>query len=119
MSNELATPKILVCPADAARSAAKDFATLNNTNISYFVGLDAKDSTPDMLLAGDRNLTNGLPVTNHVLFLATNIAAGWTHGLHSPSGNIGLADGSVMQVSTPYLRKVMTNAGAQNRLLMP
>jgi type II secretory pathway pseudopilin PulG len=119
MSNELATPKILVCPADAARSIAKDFATLSNTNVSYFVGLDAKDTTPEMLLAGDRNLTNGVLVTNQVLFLATNRAAGWTRGLHSPNGNIGLADGSVKQVSTLRLREAVTNASVQTRLLMP
>ena len=37
MSNELSTPKVLVCPADN-RKAARSFAVLSNTNISYFVG---------------------------------------------------------------------------------
>jgi prepilin-type N-terminal cleavage/methylation domain-containing protein len=119
MSNELSTPYILRCPADAQRALTRDFSKLNNTNISYFVGLDASETTPQMFLAGDRNLTNGLAVTNAVLFLATNLAAGWTHELPSCQGNVGLADGSVQGFSNSRLREAVTNAGAGNRLLMP
>ena len=119
MSNELSTPYILRCPADAQRAVTRDFEKLSNANVSYFVGLDAEDSTPHMFLAGDRNLTNGLAVTNGVLFLATNLPVGWTHELHSFQGNIGLADGSVQQFTISRLREGVTNAGAGNRLLMP
>jgi len=97
----------------------RDFSKLSNTNISYFVGLDASETTPQMFLAGDRNLTNGLAVTNAVLFLATNREAGWTHELHSCQGNVGLADGSVQGFNISRLREAVTNAGAGNRLLMP
>jgi prepilin-type processing-associated H-X9-DG protein len=119
MSNELSTPYILHCPADVSRQVAKDFENVNNTNISYFVGLDAVDTTPQMFLTGDRNLTNGLPVTNHVLFLAPNLPVGWTHELHSGQGNIGLADGSVQGLSSFSLRLALTNGSSANRLLMP
>jgi prepilin-type N-terminal cleavage/methylation domain-containing protein len=119
MSNELSTPYILRCPADAQRALTRDFSKLNNTNISYFVGLDASDTAPQMFLAGDRNLTNGLAVTNGVLFLATNLAVGWTHELHSCQGNVGLADGSVQGFTISRLSEAVTNAGAGNRLLMP
>jgi prepilin-type processing-associated H-X9-DG protein len=65
MSNELATPKIVVCPADyrAPRSDfGTDFGSLNisgggqNLSVSYFVGRDAVLASPGMLLAGDRNI---------------------------------------------------------------
>jgi len=119
MSNELSTPYPLRCPADVSRSVAKDFGKLNSTNISYFVGLDAAGTTPQMFLTGDRNLTNGLTLTNRVLCLATNLPVGWTHELHSGNGNIGLADGSVQQLSTLRLREAVTNTCPGNRLLMP
>lgn len=119
MSNELSTPYILRCPADAQRTLTRDFGKLSNTNISYFVGLDTEDATPQMFLAGDRNLTNGLAITNRVLFLATNLQAGWTHELHSGNGNICLADGSVQQFNAFGLREAVTNAVGGNRLLMP
>ena len=72
-----------------------------------------------MFLSGDRNLTNGLPVTNNVLYLATNRPTGWTRELHNCQGNVGLADGSVQQFSSSRLTDGVTNAGAANRLLMP
>jgi len=54
MSNELNTPFVLKCPADRARTVRKAFGpNLSNTNISYFVGLDANDTMPQMFLAGE------------------------------------------------------------------
>jgi hypothetical protein len=35
MSNELSTPKILVCPGDHGREAAKNFSTFTLANCSY------------------------------------------------------------------------------------
>jgi hypothetical protein len=41
MSNELSTPKILVCPQDTHRVRATSFsAGFDNSHVSYFVGLD-------------------------------------------------------------------------------
>src|SRR2546423_1924540 len=60
MSSELNTPKILFCPTDPnpMRTQANMFgASAGNTNTSYFVGVDAVGSNPQMFLAGDRNLT--------------------------------------------------------------
>src|SRR5438552_5537263 len=54
ISNELSTPKLLACPADT-RKPARGFSFLSNSNISYFLGVDAKGSAPQVLLAGDRN----------------------------------------------------------------
>ena len=46
----LETPKILVCPADT-RLAATNFGTLQNFNISYFVGVNAEYAQPMSILA--------------------------------------------------------------------
>src|ERR1039457_4183789 len=103
MSNELSTPKVLVCPQDTARHYANNFTTdFNNQKISYFVGLDAEDKYPQMIIAGDDNLAiNGVRARSGILNLVTNASVGWTkerigkfHGL----GNIGLSDGSVQTV---------------------
>ena len=120
MSNELSTPKVLVCPADT-RSAAPTFAVLNNFNISYFVGADATDTFPQSLLAGDRNLmTNGVPVGSGSLVLTTNVTLGWTAALHHHSGNVVLGDGSVQQFTSARLQEQSAHSGlATNRLLIP
>jgi prepilin-type N-terminal cleavage/methylation domain-containing protein len=69
MSNELATPKILLCPSDASyRSVGLNFScsslgptplagfALSNNVVSYFVCGDASDAYPQLILAGDRNI---------------------------------------------------------------
>jgi len=119
MSNELSTPKILVCPADN-RTAAASFARLKNQNVSYFVSLDATEVRPQMLLTGDRNVTNGLSPVRSVLELRPEIPAGWTEAMHNGQGNVGLADGSVQQVSIPGLQQMLKNTGdSTNRIALP
>src|SRR5216117_1389627 len=55
MSNELSTPKILLCQTDTNRTFATNFTTdFYSSKISYFVGLDADETKPSMLLSGDR-----------------------------------------------------------------
>jgi len=136
MSNELSTPKILVCPQDTKRTAATDFAGgLSGANISYFVGLDAEDIIyPQKILSGDDNLeVNGVRVRPGILNLSTNASFGWTenerHGRpqhwsfrnqHLRVGNIGLADGSVQTTTTLTFKSALANTGfATNHLVIP
>src|ERR1035437_86697 len=119
MSNELSTPKILVCPADD-RTAAASFARLKNQNVSYFVGLDATEVRPQMLLTGDRNVTNGMAPVRSVLELRPGIPAGWTEAMHNGQGNVGLSDGSAQQVSIPGLQQMLKNTDdSTNRVALP
>jgi len=119
MSNELSTPKILVCPADD-RTPAANFAKLKNKNVSYFVGLNAEETRPQMLLTGDRNITNGIAPEHSILKLVPDQPAGWTEDLHNGQGNVGLADGSVQQVTIDSLRNAIKNsADATNRIALP
>lgn len=120
MSNELSAPKVLVCPADKDHFSATNFTTLGNSNISFFFGVDAIDTNPQMLLAGDHNITNGMPIRNGLLNLTTNKPAGWTSEVHDKAGNIALSDGSVQQSNIGNLPTMVKNTGMQtNRLQMP
>lgn len=69
MSNELSTPKIVICPSEnEGRMQSSTFAGIipvgsanivpytNDLNTSYFVGVDAVDTNPSMFLTGDHNL---------------------------------------------------------------
>ena len=53
MSNELSTPKILVCPADGSKQPALDFLSLQAANVSYKVysGTNVVDTNPQEILA--------------------------------------------------------------------
>ena len=82
-----------------------------NANISYFASLDASFYYPQMILSGDDNLAiNGLPVQSGVLNIPTNATAAWTNERHLKCGNIGLADGSVQQVTSDGLQTALQNA---------
>jgi competence protein ComGC len=102
MSNELDTTKLLCCQSDN-RAPANSWTALANSNISYFVCLDADETLPEMLLSGDRNLTTGKPSANCILTVGTNGPLNWTDALHGSCGNLGLSDGSVSQVKTDQL----------------
>jgi type II secretory pathway pseudopilin PulG len=152
MSNELSTPKWLVCPADH-RPARMDFGSDfvgptggHNLGVSYFVGRDASDSNPRMLLTGDRNIcadTAARPIPNHRYGISpdgteqgaacafpTNFSRlrqiGWSPRMHRIVGNIGFADGSVDDCTSIGLvnrfvsaAASSTNVPTQNYLLFP
>ena len=111
MSNELVTPRILVCPHDMARVRGTNFGVFSNTNISYLAGLDAKEDQPQTILSGDRNITGGRLTGGFLRFVGTNDTMGWTKDLHNRAGNLGLGDGSVYETTAAKL-----NAQIQKQL---
>ncbi len=119
MSNELSTPKILHCPQDLERSAATNWTSLQRLNLSYFMGLDAKETQPQTLLAGDRNLSlRGQPIGPGLHTLTTNTPVGWTDSIHRRAGNVVLGDGSVQQMTSPRLADQLSSGDPQ-RILVP
>lgn len=119
-SNEMSSPKILVCPVDQGRSRIGSWDLLRNSNISYFVGLDANVSMPGSFLSGDRTISTNQAVFSRLLTFTTNTPVQWAKDLHSPGGNLLFADGSWAEVSSRGLRFRAQNTGfATNRLLIP
>lgn len=120
MSNELSTPVILTCPADKRKPASK-FSSLRDSNISYFVGLNASDECPQAFLAGDRNLTtNGAPVGPGLLLVTTNTVLGWSATMHGNRGKLALGDGSVQPTTDATLKEFNRHQGiGTNWLAMP
>jgi len=100
-----------------------------NTNLSYFVGWDAVETMPSLFLAGDRNIGNtaGTPptispaTTSYSDLIATSwqaigtntaaMTAAWSGKLHQNQGNVGLADGSVQQMTVSRLQAGAANSG--------
>jgi competence protein ComGC len=123
MSNELATPKVLVCPQDKAKTVAKDFTSgFSDANVSYFVGTDAEEVCPQMFASGDRNLAfRGQAISPGLFVVATNNPSlSWTRAIHNSCGNITLADGSVQFYDSTLLRAAVQNQGVPtNRLAIP
>ena len=135
MSNELTTPKVVLCPADSGgnRKEATNFVMIaavkgadfiNNKRISYFVGVNADETRPGMLLAGDRNLDNTLGAGTLVygkaaaksVVIGTNpvdlVKLKWSDkDIHQGAGNVALGDGSVQNLTSSRLRDQLKTSG--------
>jgi prepilin-type N-terminal cleavage/methylation domain-containing protein len=131
VSNELSTPKIVVCPSDTRTQLATNtwvfivtkLAAANVSKVpSYFLGINATEEQPQSILSGDRNITNtpafGYGKVTRVAVEAaganpTLIAkVGYTGQIHQNAGNLLLGDGSVQQVSSGRLRDSLRDAAA-------
>ena len=133
MSNELSTPKILICPQDKEHlPPAINFSSQLAGHVSYFVGMDADPQHPQMILSGDDDFAvGGVPVKSGLLEISTNAPIAWTSGRHKDSeaahfwiptkyGYIGLVDGSVASVDNSGLKNLLGQTGvATNRLAIP
>ncbi len=102
LANELTTPMILRCPMDS-RVAARNFPSLQNSNVSYFVNVRAEHGRSTSILAGDRNLTNDAAAGQSVLRMDANHYLRWTAELHRFKGNLLFADGHVEELNRATL----------------
>jgi prepilin-type processing-associated H-X9-DG protein len=123
-SNELSNPRMLWCPDDQKRQRATNFATLADANVSYFIGLDATEESPQSILSGDRHLTvYGADARPGLLVLTATNQLGYSRQLNPQGGNLLFGDGSV-QRATPallngYLKAAVGATNANVRLLIP
>jgi prepilin-type N-terminal cleavage/methylation domain-containing protein len=144
MSNELSTPKILFCPAEyesSYRQAASTFAGYqsagannvlftNDLNVSYFIGVDAQETSPQMFLTGDHNLGGDANPPNtpfleapskgsFAVYMGTNWVVNqgpaFLANQHDKQGNIGLGDGSVQGWTRTKLQEALKNTGDTGR----
>ena len=133
LSNELSVPKTVICPADTRRAAtnwthlSQSGGDFDSVSVSYAIGVDADDTRPNMLLSTDRNLGDSQTTASATTLytgmrrLTTNpVFVAWSERIHAKSGNIGLSDGSVQQVTRQLLQQQLRNSGdANNDVLFP
>ena len=114
LSNELINPMVLVCPSDKeTKKPAGTWAEFlsvpfRSNSVSFWVGLDAFEELPMVMLAGDANITGGVAdtcgsVADPPGILAREYKPGnpsirWINAVHGLSGDIALCDGSVQKV---------------------
>ncbi len=118
LSNDLVTPRILICPADT-RAVADNFRDLKNDQVSYFAGAAAEFDKPDSILAGDRNITSFTPGSGTVVRLDSPNAIGWTGDLHEYKGNLLFADGRVEELNGAGLQAALQQSPGKANLFMP
>src|SRR6266496_3091546 len=100
LSNDLDTPKILICPADPWHTVAASFATLRPTNVSYFFCNLAKPYNSEAWLACE-----GLDSAS--LAFSSESGLGKYSGRplrHDGTENLPLADGHLQLVRGNTIR---------------
>jgi type II secretory pathway pseudopilin PulG len=116
LSNELSTPRILICPKDPRfdklGNRSLTFGTPTNNNdlqfghneqLSYFLATGANEEEPELLMGGDRNLTrNGVAVQGRITPTPTDLFQFTKPGHHDGAGNVLMSDGAVRQLNPPY-----------------
>jgi prepilin-type processing-associated H-X9-DG protein len=144
LSNYLGKPHLLFCPAEYEinyRKPATTFAGTipvgtngvpytNDLNVSYFIGVDATEAAPRMLLAGDHNLGgNGNPPTSAYLSAFSsgnpfwsfgtnfnvNQGPAWMDNMHGKRGNVAMADGQVEWFDRTSLQEALKRTGDMGR----
>jgi competence protein ComGC len=122
MSNELSTPKVVVCPNDANAFYATNFGGLANSNISYFASVDVTNElNPKMLVSGDCNFEIGRkPIRSGLVLVSAKDSVGWSATRHEYGGNLLFTDGRVDTMSSRRLPDYFIQTGiATNRLAIP
>ena len=120
MRDDLATPKILMCPSDT-RIAADDWPTLVDARLSYFLGIESKEDRAGAPLVGDRNLEGGNPKKDCPVALVKKVAdeftktyipkARWTNTIHRNVGNVSIGDASAHQVTSKAMQDIFWTSG--------
>ncbi len=122
ISNELSTPKLLVCRISAKESAT-NWTTLTKSNISYFIGVSATQLNPNSILGGDEgfSLKNSIP-TNALVRVTSNDKPQYPKQFHSDGdgANILFADGTVQTVKNSQWPALLKRDDTfTNLLLLP
>ena len=122
-SNEIGSTDLLVCPSDSRRRSG-DWRTLANSNVSYFISIEAlvsEDSTM-MFLAGDRHLNDVPPRKGQILSVTTNSSLRFGKELHSGRGGHAIHVGGSLSYSEstlPYFIPTPLTNPFVNRLEFP
>lgn len=121
LSNHLASPEYLVCPADtetvmrATNWAVFDTSYYRGNALSYTVGTDSFPNMPEAMLSSDRHFVGTrrelCVVGSWTLALYWNdLTVAWnTNAIHGESGNLLKVDGSVLPCSGTGLREYLMN----------
>ncbi|HTR40205.1 MAG TPA: type II secretion system protein [Pseudomonadales bacterium] len=122
MSNQLSSPKVLICPTDIRHLAVTNFGKdFDNSHISYFVALDAIPNSSQRFVSGDDNFaTNDTRVKSCVLDVTTNMSIAWIRSRHPYGGNLDYSDGHAQETQNSDLPIALQQTGlATNRLAIP
>jgi prepilin-type N-terminal cleavage/methylation domain-containing protein len=135
LSNELSTPKVLICPLDKIHFAATNWidrtvvpsGSFWMASVSYTLGAEANELKPMMILSTDSFIDSdptGNMTFGYVALTPQNTSLNWAvvkwnaSQSHRGTGNVSLADGSSHQMSTGKFKEQLISSGDPNNLIL-
>jgi len=122
VSNQIGSPKVLVCPADTSTLKMAitwgftldgfAYANFRNNALSYIIALHAVPDSGTSLLSADENIAASarnmacslLPSPVCVQLSPFDMNVRWTNAIHGTSGHLLFGDGSVQFTTSAELR---------------
>lgn len=123
LSNELSTPKILLCPRLHPATETTNWFSLDASNVGYYVGLTASQTNTNSILSGDTGFTvNGAKAMAGINQIRASEVLTYPKKLHGDSdlANLVHADGSVLPFrDRDWPRLLRTTGSPTNEFVMP
>jgi len=136
ISNQLRSPKLLVCPSDSGtRKIADNWsgasggfvnAAYRNNAVSYILSPHSILFGARVLLSGDRNIRPSAVGTScsyvgsdAAVFsqLARDSQVRWTNSIHGAAGHLAFGDGSVEFATSSQLQSVVNQENSDNAFI--
>jgi prepilin-type N-terminal cleavage/methylation domain-containing protein len=122
LTNDLATPAILICPSDRAKQAANLFATgaggfyTVTDGLSYAINTESSENLTQAPIFSDRNISGPAGTCGNGPYPVTLIGTNglWDNSIHPLVGNFSLADGSVQLISNGEMPTFLKLTGDPN-----
>lgn len=112
ISNYLSDTKVLVCRCDTKRMrAASNWAELRNSDIDYWVGVDAQLSNSASLVAGEKFIQTHAFSTNNLMVLRPYTQVYWSNSPIVDYGNVVFADNRVERFPSADWPKWLKKSG--------
>jgi type II secretory pathway pseudopilin PulG len=123
LTNELSSPNVLACPADANVRQASTWADLieqRQNSISYSLWVHASAESPRGILSSDLNFRRDPGTVScsagyvnlYLVLRSPSSVLAWTNRIHGDAGNLLLFDGTIEFTDTARLRELLTNSAA-------
>jgi hypothetical protein len=120
LSNELAIPKIVVCPRPSSKVIeATNWTEFSAKNVGYFINIGAGEAITNSILAGDLGFTvDGLRPTEGINRIRPHARISYPEDVHNGIGHFVQAGGSVSQVKNEKWPLLLGPSGSPTNLFL-
>jgi competence protein ComGC len=121
LSNELATPKIAICPGLYSKiPEATNWTELSAKNVGYYVNIGADSKITNSILSGDPGFTiDNFPPTSGINRIRRHAQIRYPKDVHAGFANVVKADGSAMRVKNENWPFLLGPSSPTNLFLLP